>query len=115
MDYEQYKQIDSIAEKIERKHLMNGSVESKEILAVTQAYRILRIQADKKGHSEIAKMVWEKLTYTDCQINGDDTTVIEIKNVWDLIKELENYCQKAVDCSHQEPDYNDGTNGTIQG
>lgn len=69
---------------------------------------------DKKVHSEIAKMVWEKLTYTECQINGDDTTVIEIKNVWDLIKELENYCQKAVDFSHQEPDFNDGTNGVMQ-
>lgn len=113
MDYEQYKQIDSIAEHLERKHMMNSTGESKEILAITQAYRILRIKADANGHSEIAKMVWGKLTYTDCQINGDDTTVIEIKNVWDLIKELENYCQKAVNCSHQEPDYNNGTNGVM--
>lgn len=40
--------------------------------------------------SEIAKIVWAKLTYTDCQIKGNDTTIIEIKDVWEMINEIEN-------------------------
>lgn len=43
-----YKQIDSIAENLERKHMMNSSGESKEILAVTQAYLVLRIKTEPK-------------------------------------------------------------------
>ena len=39
--------------------------------------------------SGTAKMVWSKLQYTECKIKGEDTTVIEIKDVWGLIKELE--------------------------
>lgn len=38
-----YSKIDLIVEKIEKAHMMKNEVESREILAVTQAYRILRI------------------------------------------------------------------------
>jgi hypothetical protein len=41
------------------------------------------------NQSEIAKLVWSKLFYTPCQINGQDSTIIEIKEVWELIKEIE--------------------------
>jgi len=41
------------------------------------------------SQSEIAKLVWSKLVYTPCVINGFDSTVIEIKEVWELIAEIE--------------------------
>jgi hypothetical protein len=40
--------------------------------------------------SKVAKLVWSKLYYTECKIKGEESTVIEIKDVWGLIKELEN-------------------------
>jgi hypothetical protein len=42
------------------------------------------------NRSEIAKLVWAKLKYTECVIGGENTTVIEIKEPWELIKELDN-------------------------
>ena len=39
--------------------------------------------------SKVAKMVWAKLQYTECKIKGENSTVVEIKDVWGLIKELE--------------------------
>lgn len=48
-----YKKIDKIAEKLEAKYLpesAKGNEEAKEILAITQAYRILRINSNKKGN-----------------------------------------------------------------
>ena len=39
--------------------------------------------------SKVAKMVWAKLQYIECKIEGENSTVIEIKDVWGLIKELE--------------------------
>jgi len=39
--------------------------------------------------SEIATLVWSKLKYTPCIIDGNQTTVIEIKEVWELIRDLE--------------------------
>lgn len=41
-----YKQIDQIVEKLVKLHLMNQSVESKEILAVAQAYMILKCKIE---------------------------------------------------------------------
>jgi len=52
-----YKQIDSIVEHLEKKHLMNSSGESKEILAVTQAYRILRIKTEPKPRFKKLKQI----------------------------------------------------------
>lgn len=49
MDYEK---LDEVASKLESKYIpesTKGNVEAKEILAITQAYRILRIQADKQN------------------------------------------------------------------
>lgn len=39
--------------------------------------------------SEIAKLVWDKLKYTQCQVDGLVTSIIEIKEVWELIHEIE--------------------------
>lgn len=41
------------------------------------------------SHSEIAKLVWSYLRYTPCKIDGQDSTVIEINEVWELISEIE--------------------------
>lgn len=43
-------------------------------------------------HSEIASMVWGKLEYLPClTLDGKRQTVIVIKDVWDLINELEKF------------------------
>jgi len=52
----------------------------------------------EKEHSEIAKIVWAKLTYTECQIDGDNTTVIEIKDVWKMIEEIESMVASKYNC-----------------
>jgi len=44
--------------------------------------------ADGK-YSPIAKLVWSYLKYTECDINGEHTTIIEAKEIWDMIKALE--------------------------
>lgn len=41
------------------------------------------------SRSEIAKLVWAKLAYTECVVSGENTTIIEIKDVWVLISEIE--------------------------
>ncbi len=41
------------------------------------------------NRTKIAKLVWSKLTYTECIIDDNSTTIIEIKQPWELIKELE--------------------------
>jgi len=38
--------------------------------------------------SDIAKIIWSKLTYTPCKINDMDTTIIEARP-WEMIHELE--------------------------
>jgi hypothetical protein len=40
-------------------------------------------------YSPIAKLVWSYLKYTECDINGEHTTLIENKEVWEMIKALE--------------------------
>ena len=41
------------------------------------------------SQSEIAKLVWSKLKYTQCHVDGLATSIIEIKEVWELISEIE--------------------------
>ena len=48
----------------------------------------------------IAKLVWSYLQYTPCLINGNNTTIIEIKHVWSLINAIEemlNEKQETID------------------
>ena len=55
--------------------------------------------------SKVAKMVWIKLQYTECKIKGEDSTVIEIKDVWGLIKEIEDIIEtqkKTIDFNVQQ-------------
>ena len=56
--------------------------------------------------SETAKMVWAKLQYTECKITGEDSTVIEIKDVWGLIKEIED----IIETQRNTIDFNVKTN-----
>jgi len=37
----------------------------------------------------ISKLVWDKLKYTQCHVDGLATSIIEIKEVWELISEIE--------------------------
>jgi len=41
------------------------------------------------SQSEIAKLVWSKLKYTQCHVDGLATSIIEIKEVWELISKIE--------------------------
>lgn len=51
-------------------------------------------------------MVWAKLQYTECKIKGEDSTVIEIKDVWGLIKELED----VIETQRKTIEFNVGQN-----
>lgn len=84
MDYEQYKQIDSIVENLVKKHLMNGSVESKEILAVTQAYIIMQIKS-KELYFALAAILED----LEGNINPDDMPL------YSLIEDANNVIKKA--------------------
>lgn len=88
-----YKQIDLIVENLEKKHMMNSSGESREILSVAQAYRILRIKSNDMNiiqPSEIEKVMIEKLT--ERKINDEFGWTGEwrmsAKNVLDILIDL---------------------------
>jgi len=49
----------------------------------------LTISNSDGNYSPIAKLVWSYLKYTECDINGEHTTLIESRNVWEMIKALE--------------------------
>lgn len=47
-----YKKLDEIVEKLESKFIpesAKGNLEAKEILAITQAYRVLRVKLDREN------------------------------------------------------------------
>ncbi len=55
-----YEQIDKVVEKLENKYIpesAKGNVEAKEVLAVTQAYRILRIKTVPKPRFKKLKQI----------------------------------------------------------
>lgn len=81
MDYEQ---IDLIVEKLVKKHLMSGFLESKEILAVTQAYMIMRIKSQELYFALAA--ILEDL---EGNINPDDMPL------YSLMEDANNIIKKA--------------------
>ena len=42
----------------------------------------------------VGKLIWSYLQYTSCQIDGKDSTIIEIKHVWSLINAIEDMLQE---------------------
>lgn len=81
MDYEQ---IDLIVEKLVKKHPMSGFLESKEILAVTQAYMIMRIKSQELYFALAA--ILEDL---EGNINPDDMPL------YSLMEDANNIIKKA--------------------
>jgi len=49
----------------------------------------LTISNSDGNYSPIAKLVWSYLKYTECDINGEHTTLIEAKEIWEMINALE--------------------------
>ncbi len=51
----------------------------------------LTISNSDGKYSPIAKLVWSYLKYTECDINGEHTTLIENMEVWEMISALETH------------------------
>ena len=51
----------------------------------------------KEEYSPVAKLIWSYMQYTPCKIDGDDTTIIEIKHVWSLINDIEGILREKQD------------------